>query len=378
MSASSGHAPGHGHPVTERLVHTAAAPFEAARQVSVFPQGHRSRNVHGHSFMAKIRAQLPGGWASFRGGEVDALRDHLVLALQPLDYRSLNDTIEPPTDENVARWLRSRLSVPGLDTIGIQSTQYAGADLDGAGHAHLWRKYLLQSAHRLPHVGPGHKCGRVHGHGFEVIVHADVDIGSRVLGVDYDHLDELWAPIHAQLDHVYLNDVPGLENPTSELIASWLWARLAPQLPELSWITVYETAQCGANFDGTNYRIWKEATLDSALTLPAAPDGDRRRHVHGHTYTLRLHLSAPLDRVMGWTVDFGDVKTLFDPVFRRLDHQPLHELSGLEQADAAGLARWIRRETAPLLPSLDRIDLYETRGCGVILSWGGGDIALPI
>ena len=198
------------------------------------------------------------------------------------------------------------------------------------------------------------------------------------MGVDYDLLDTLWAPIHAELDHTFLNDIPGLENPTSELISSWLWARLKPELPELSWVTVFETSQCGASFDGASYRIWKEVTLDSALCLPQAPEGDLRRRVHGHTYTLRLHLSAPLDQVMGWTVDFGDVKTLFDPIFKAIDHRPLHEIADLGQADVGSLARWIRARAEPELPQLNRIDLYETRGCGAILSWGGRDIALPI
>ncbi len=364
--------------MTEQLLYTAAAVFEAARKVSVLPAGHRSRRLHGHSFTAKIRAALPAGWGGFHGGEVDALRDALCHALAPLDYRHLNDTLEQPTDENLARWLRQQLAVPGLDTIGIQSTAHEGADLDGTQHAHVWRRYLLQSAHRLPNVGPGHKCGRVHGHGFEVILHADTDLDAQALGVDYDRLDALWAPIHAELDHAFLNDIPGLENPTSEIISSWLWQRLKPELPELSWVTVYETGQCGASYDGEHYRIWKEVTLDSALCLPAAPAGDPRRRVHGHTYTLRLHLSAPLDQVMGWTVDFGDVKELFAPIFAALDHQPLHELAGLAQADAASLVRWIRNAAAPTLPQLDRIDLYQTRGCGAILCWGGREMALPI
>jgi len=143
-------------------------------------------------------------------------------------------------------------------------------------------------------------------------------------------------------------------------------------------VTVYETAQCGANYDGLRYRIWKEMTLDSSLQLPSAPTNDHRRRIHGHTYTLRLHLHAPLDEVMGWTVDFGDVKDMFSPIFKRIDHQPLHELPGLEQPDGASIARWIRREVSATLPAIDRIDLYETRGCGVILSWGSADVALPV
>jgi 6-pyruvoyltetrahydropterin/6-carboxytetrahydropterin synthase len=362
----------------DRLLFTAAIPFEAARSVGVLPDGHRARRLHGHSFIAKVRAELPNQWAAFTGDEVDRLRARLATAVSPLDYQSLNETVQQPTDENLARWLRRRLDVPGVDTIGLQSTAHQGVDLDASEHAHLWRRYSLQSAHRLPHVPAGHQCGRMHGHGFEILLHADQDLGSKPLGTDYDLIDELWAPIDVELNHACLNDVPGLENPTSELIAAWIWNRLKPALPELSWVTVYETAQCGANYDGNRYRIWKEMTLDSSLALKRAPVDDHRRRIHGHTYTLRLHLHAPLDTVMGWTVDFGDVKTMFGPVFKRIDHQPLHELPGLEDPDSASIAQWIRREVAEDLPAVDRIDLYETRGCGVILSWGGADIALPI
>ena len=70
------------------------------------------------------------------------------------------------------------------------STPHEGVDLDRNDHAHVWRRYVLQSAHRLPNVKPGHKCGRMHGHGFEVILHADQDLGAREISVDYDHLDE--------------------------------------------------------------------------------------------------------------------------------------------------------------------------------------------
>jgi 6-pyruvoyltetrahydropterin/6-carboxytetrahydropterin synthase len=218
----------------------------------------------------------------------------------------------------------------------------------------------------------------MHGHGFEVILHADQDVGARAISIDYEHLDKLWAPLHAELDHVCLNDVPGLENPTSELISAWIWHRLKSELPELSWVTVYETTSCGAHFDGNHYRIWKESTFDSALRLAYAPNEDRRRRIHGHTYTLRLHLSAPMDEVMGWTIDFGDVKELFDPIFKCIDHHPLHEIPNLEDTDAASIARWIKMQAEERLPNLDRIDLFETPGCGVVLSWGELGPALPI
>jgi 6-pyruvoyltetrahydropterin/6-carboxytetrahydropterin synthase len=362
----------------KKLLFAAAAPFEAARHVAKLPEGHRSRRVHGHSFLAKIRVALPPRWASFEGGEVDELRERLERTVAPLDYRSLNEVVEEPTDENLARWLRERIDVTGLDTIGVQSTLHEGADLDGSQNAHIWRRYTLESAHRLPNVPPGHKCGRMHGHGFQVILHVNQDLGLGDMGIDYDALDALWAPIHAELDCACLNDIPGLENPTSEMISAWLWRRLKVDLPQLSWVTVYETASCGANFDGERYRIWKEMTLDSSLMLGNAPEGDSRRRIHGHTYTLRLHINAPLDDVMGWTIDFGDVKELFAPIFKRIDHQPLHELERIKQPDAVSIARWIWDETQKVLLQVDRIDLYERRGCGVILCSAGAHIALPI
>ena len=281
--------------MTEKLLYVVAANFEAARRVSILPEGHRSRNLHGHSFLAKVRCALPDGWASFPGGEVRELRERLASTIAPLDYNELNQELEQPTDENLARWVRAQATLPGIESVGIQSTLHEGIDLDNKEHAHVWRRYVFQSAHRLPNVPQGHKCGRMHGHGFEVILHANQDLGSSEIGIDYDYLDALWAPLSNDLDHACLNDIPGLENPTSENISNWIWHRLKPKLPELSWVTVYETSSCGAHFDGQNYRIWKEVTLDSAVQLKRAPKGDNRRRIHGHTYTLRLHLHAELD-----------------------------------------------------------------------------------
>ena len=76
--------------MTEKLLYVAAANFEAARRVSILPEGHRSRNLHGHSFLAKARCALPDGWASFPGGEVRELRERLASIIPPLDYNELN------------------------------------------------------------------------------------------------------------------------------------------------------------------------------------------------------------------------------------------------------------------------------------------------
>jgi len=363
--------------MTERIFHMAATPFEAARRVSILPEGHRSRRLHGHSFLARVRAELPAGWAPFAGGEADALKKALESCVATLDYRDLNAHLPVPTDENLARWVRACLDVPGIESVGIQSTRDQGADLDGSEQVHVWRRFRFEAAHQLPNVPEGHKCGRMHGHGFEVILHANQDLGSEDMGIDFDRLGTLWAPLHEELHYACLNDIEGLENPTSEMLSAWLWQRLKPELPALSWITVYETATAGCHYDGHHYRIWKEQRFESALRLTKAPDGDPRRQLHGHSYLLRLHLTAPLDEIMGWTVDYGDVKALFKPVYKRLDHHLLNELPRLDAPDPARLALWMREEVAAQLPQLDRIDLHETPGCGAMLSWGEQGPALP-
>jgi len=361
---------------------SASCGFESACHIPVLPEGHRSRGLHGHSYFATVRAQLPTDWAPFGGGEVEELRKRLEACVAPLDHALLNDSLKEPTDENIARWIRARLEtefgVPGIQQVGIQSTAHTGVDLDVAGQAHVWRRYRFQAAHQLPNVPAGHKCGRMHGHGFEVILHANQDLGERDIAVDYDHLDEVWAPFHMLLNYQCLNGIEGLGNPTSEVISAWLWQRLKTQLPELSWVTVYETGSCGANFDGSHYRIWKEMTLDSAIKLKHAPEGSLLRGIHGHTYTLRLHLSAPLDQVYGWTVDFGDVKTLFDPIFKAIDHRPLYEIADLPDADTASLAAWVLAKGRAVLPQIDRVDMYETRGSGSIVTGNALEELIPV
>jgi len=363
--------------MAEHVLYAASAPFESARRLpDAAPGGAgaaRAAGLHGHSFLATVRAPAPiagaAPWAPFPGGEVDALRERLQACVAPLDYQLLNEHVETPGDENLARWVAARLALEGEVQVGVQSTRCQGAEVDGQRVARVWRRYQFEAAHCLPRVAAGHKCGRMHGHGFAVLLHASAATPQL--------LDRTWAPLQSQLHHACLNEIPGLENPTSEIIASWIWARLRPLVPQLSWVTVCETATCGAHFDGARYRIWKDLGFDSAVRLALAPEGDPRRQLHGHSYRLRLVLSASLDTMLGWTIDFGDVKDIFAPVFARLDHHPLHELPGVAQSGALGIVRWARDQAVAALPQLDRIELYETPGCGVILNWGAQHPALP-
>lgn len=341
------------------------------------PEGHRLHALHGHRFAVRLRAQVPAAWAAFPGAETDALRKALTAATASIDYSCLNDRIADPSDENVARWLRTEAAAPGIVSTALDSSPNHGVYLDAEDVVHVWRRYRFESAHRLPNVPPDHKCGRMHGHSFAVVLHARSDAGQGVAMAD--RIDTCWAPFHAAFDHACLNDITGLENPTSEIIARYVWEHLTPELPSLTRVTIFETASCGAHFDGQRHRIWKDFSIDSAVRLRAAPKGDARARIHGHTYTLRLHACAPLDEVRGWAIDFGDIKARFAPTFLRLDHRPLHELDGLPDSDPATLVRWVRTQIVDSLPWVDRIDLLETDGCGVQLSWqpGADSPAMP-
>jgi 6-pyruvoyl tetrahydropterin synthase/QueD family protein len=112
----------------------------------------------------------------------------------------------------------------------------------------LSKRYRFEAAHRLPNVPADHKCYRLHGHSFEVEVSLLGPVDEHVgWVVDFGEITAVVEPLLLdELDHRTLNDVPGLENPTSELLCLWLWRRLKPLLPSLSAVTVHETctARC--------------------------------------------------------------------------------------------------------------------------------------
>jgi len=115
----------------------------------------------------------------------------------------------------------------------------------------IWKDFSFDSAHRLPHVPEGHKCGRLHGHTFHVRVTLRGVAGEHTGWVmDFADLKAAWKPLDRVLDHRYLNDIEGLENPTSEVLAVWIWDRLKTVLPELWEVQVKETCTSGCSYRG--------------------------------------------------------------------------------------------------------------------------------
>jgi len=115
----------------------------------------------------------------------------------------------------------------------------------------ILKEFTFEAAHRLPNVPDGHKCARLHGHSYRVAVHVTGDVDEDAGWViDFYDIGAAFKPLHDCLDHFYLNEISGLENPTSENLARWIWDRLSPALPGLSQVLVRETCTSGCIYRG--------------------------------------------------------------------------------------------------------------------------------
>lgn len=115
----------------------------------------------------------------------------------------------------------------------------------------LTKSFGFESAHFLPCFPDGHKCRRMHGHSFriDVVIEGEMDEARGYLQ-DFGDVKAVIRPLEEELDHRVLNDIPGLENPTAELLARWIWRRLKPALPLLACVRVHETCTSSAEYRG--------------------------------------------------------------------------------------------------------------------------------
>ncbi|MBV8780531.1 MAG: 6-carboxytetrahydropterin synthase QueD [Phycisphaerae bacterium] len=115
----------------------------------------------------------------------------------------------------------------------------------------LTKQFHFEAAHFLPTFPADHKCRRMHGHSFrfDVVVAGEVDPQRGYL-IDYGEIRDAVDPIVSRLDHYLLNEVEGLSNPTSEILARWLWEQVKPRLPLLASIQVYETCTSSCEYRG--------------------------------------------------------------------------------------------------------------------------------
>jgi 6-pyruvoyltetrahydropterin/6-carboxytetrahydropterin synthase len=114
----------------------------------------------------------------------------------------------------------------------------------------IYKDFTFEAAHKLPLVPKTHKCSKLHGHSFQVRISVDGKLNNLGWVIDYAEIKSACGPIIEELDHSYLNEVPGLNNPTSENIAVWLWKAIKPKLDILSEIEVKETCNTGCIYKG--------------------------------------------------------------------------------------------------------------------------------
>lgn len=124
----------------------------------------------------------------------------------------------------------------------------------GPGQQHVVRlikSFQFEAAHRLPHMPPENKCHRLHGHSFKVDLICEGTPGAQTgILVDFADIKGAFRPYYDMLDHRYLNEVDGLENPTAENLAVWIWKHVKPKLPMLSQVTVHETCTTACEYRG--------------------------------------------------------------------------------------------------------------------------------
>lgn len=115
----------------------------------------------------------------------------------------------------------------------------------------LFKEFNFDSAHRLPNVPEGHKCARLHGHTYRVRIFISGTPDAHTGWImDFGDIKNVVKPVIDELDHNYLNEIAGLENPTSEVLVRWLWNRIKPSLPGLSRIELKETCTSGCVYTG--------------------------------------------------------------------------------------------------------------------------------
>ncbi|MGD2110162.1 MAG: 6-carboxytetrahydropterin synthase QueD [Phycisphaerae bacterium] len=133
--------------------------------------------------------------------------------------------------------------------VGVESE--TAVDAEVSRRVSIARSFTFEAAHRLPNLPVGHKCERLHGHSFrvELVCEGEADPRSGWL-IDFAEIKRVFAPFLEQLDHRYLNEIDGLENPTAENLARWIWTRVRPVLPPLSQVNVAETCTSRCEYRG--------------------------------------------------------------------------------------------------------------------------------
>ena len=235
---------------------------------------------------------------------------------------------------------------------------------------------LLQSAHFLPFVEENHKCRRLHGHNFGLWLSVEISdfdlVGTNSIEIMYAISHE----IKAELDRKILNDIDGLENPTSEFIAKWVYNKLQNSSLSVVSILCIETSNSAACYHGENlWSCWKSFDFES-VWRPSY------REYIGHSFRLSTAVTGELCPSKGWVMDFSEIKSIMKPLVTKLDHRDLSLVLDGQCNTSEGLLNWLSSSVSDIgnatycLQSLPSIGVYKI-GKGLdlyhaipFLNWG--------
>lgn len=153
--------------------------------------------------------------------------------------------VRPQVVTKILQMIRNNHDVSAVEWCDIAESTAAGQ------RVRLVREFSFEAAHRLPNAPAGHKCRRLHGHSFrvELVCEGEIDPKTGWL-LDFAEIKRAFQPFLKRLDHHYLNEVRGLENPTAENLARWIWVSVKPMLPLLTQVNVAETCTVRCEYCG--------------------------------------------------------------------------------------------------------------------------------
>tara|TARA_Y100001970_G_scaffold263451_1_gene348907 strand:- start:1764 stop:2804 length:1041 start_codon:yes stop_codon:yes gene_type:complete len=323
--------------------------FHAARKLQHIEDTRFRNLLHGHNFKATIKTEF-----SKNNLSLELLNQKLNTQVTKFNYAYLNDFMSEPSDLHLADRIFKECEDISPINLTVSSTDYTGALINSHSVRTLWKSFTFQASHQLPNVADDHKCKNMHGHTFRVVLYLEpLSDQKKSVGIE-----RVCNDLKDELDKKCLNKIKGLENPTSEILASWVWSKLISSGTPIVKVEVMENINSGCMFNGVEHEIWKQYNLETAISY------NQDKEIYGFGYKTKLFIKEPLDKVKGWVMDFGDIKEIFKPIFNKMDHHYLNEIEGLSNPSIVDVVKWMRIELKKN-PQLSKIDLYESEGIGV-------------
>lgn len=303
--------------------------FDAARKCEI-----NGREVHhGKSFV----------WGIQCNSNYDEFQKKCISINNLLHNSYLNSMYLECDDQSLLNTIYQELKNIGEHTLKLK-TSYGFLLFDGT----YWKVQVdkvISCAHFLPNVEKGHKCGSLHGHDFAISV--------LLLLAPKGSLDDLVTTVLEKLsplENTLLNDIKGLENPTSEIFSKWIYYKHKSKIINILEVTILETKTAGSTFDGS--KQWKShKNFDMECAIPF------NGGYSGHSYQVTLGIAGDINLDAGWSIDFSVIKALFKEDYKIIDHHELGELLDCKEMDCFKLAKFVFDKMKPKINILTYVEV---------------------